>query len=327
MAAKKKSPTSTGWHTPVSNDPEETVISKTVSKPPMEGVNPKKGKVNDDGTEAVKEYKRIKAPEKWVAKFLALPKGVHLRDIGEASFGLPSPKAKGVIATPETVIGADDRIQITNTSAYPWRVHCSLMITGADNSMWIGTGWFIGPRTLMTAGHCVYIKNSGVPGRDGWVKKIVVMPGRSGSTLPYGSVTSTSFRSVTGWTEKGDPNYDYGAIILPTDLGNTVGWIGFGVYKDSELLAATGNLSGYPGDKPSGTQWYHARRINSVNSLKVFYDIDTMGGQSGSAVYQIINGDRYAVAIHAYGIGGDATVNSGTRITNAVFNNMQAWLV
>ena len=29
--------------------------------------------------------------------------------------------------------------------------------------MWIGTGWFIGPHTLMTAGHVVFIKNSGVP--------------------------------------------------------------------------------------------------------------------------------------------------------------------
>lgn len=45
-------------------------------------------------------------------------------------------------------------------------------------------------------------------------------------------MTSTSFRSVTGWSNSGDPNYDYGAIILPTDLGNTTGWFGFGVYPD-----------------------------------------------------------------------------------------------
>jgi V8-like Glu-specific endopeptidase len=168
----------------------------------------------------------------------------------------------------------------------------------------------------------VHIKNSGVPGRDGWVKSINVMPGRNGNALPYGSVTSTNFRSVTGWTNSGDENYDYGAIIIPTNLGNTVGWFGFGVYSDSDLLGTVGNISGYPGDKPAGTQWYDFRKIASVNSRKVYYDIDTFGGQSGSAVYRIINGNRYGFAIHAYGGG---TTNSGTRIVTPVYNNMVAW--
>src|SRR5262249_39561020 len=198
--------------------------------------------------------------------------------------------------------------QITNTSIYPWRVHASLLITAADNSQWIGTGWFIGPHTLMTAGHVVYIKNSGVSGRDGWVKTIQVMPGRNGSQLPYGSVTSNNFRSVTGWTNSGDQNYDYGAIIIPSDLGNTVGWLGFGVYPDGDLVASTGNITGYPGDKPAGTQWYNFHQIASVDSRKVYYDIDTAGGQSGSAVYRIISGQRFAIAVHAYG---GAVTNSG----------------
>jgi V8-like Glu-specific endopeptidase len=161
-----------------------------------------------------------------------------------------------------------------------------------------------------------------VPGRDGWVKKIQVMPGRNGNALPYGSVTSSSFRSVLGWTNNGDENYDYGAIIIPTELGNTVGWFGFGVWSDADLKASVANISGYPGDKPAGTQWYDHRQIASVNSRKVFYDIDTAGGQSGSAVYRIINGGRYGVAVHAYG---GATTNSGTRIATPVFNNMVAW--
>ena len=61
-----------------------------------------------------------------------------------------------------------------------------------------------------------------VPGRDGWVKNIIVMPGRNGNNLPYGVVTSDNFRSVIGWTNDGDQNYDYGAIILSTDLGNSL---------------------------------------------------------------------------------------------------------
>lgn len=241
----------------------------------------------------------------------------NLKDIGEASFGPPQ---EGL--TMEVVIGTDDRVQINNTNVHPWRVHCSLRITANDGSQWIGTGWFIGPHTVVTAGHCVYIKNSGVPGRDGWVRSITVIPGRNGTAQPYGSVVSSNLRTVTGWANDGNNEYDYGAIILPTELGSQTGWLGIGAYSDSTLLASTANISGYPGDKPAGTQWYHARRVASVGARKVYYDVDTAGGQSGSAVYRIVNGQRHGIAVHAYG---GATSNSGTRITTTVYNNLVAW--
>lgn len=323
-------------HTPVSNEPEEMVTKEEelLSDPPLEGLDPGSQRVTEEGLEVVERYIPIttelgrRAPERGTApaaeaqrqlvqevpELYLAPDTAGLADVGEASFGS--------VARLEAVIGVDDRVQISNTSIYPWRVHASLLITAADNSQWIGTGWFIGPHTLITAGHVVYIKNSGVPGRDGWVKRITVMPGRNGSSLPYGSVTGTSFRSVIGWTESGDQNYDYGAIIIPTDMGATTGWFGFGVFSDGDLLASTGNISGYPGDKPTGTQWFHARKVVSVNSRKVYYDVDTAGGQSGSAVYRILNGARYGIAIHAYG---GTTTNSGTRITTPVYKNMLAW--
>ena len=307
----------TGGHTSVSNQDEDGTlniesdffITKPVSENPSEGKDHKIDKTGSDGTELIAGEMTSFASTEVMP---SAPDMTHLPDIGEASFGITS----------EIVHGVDNRIQITNTSVYPWRVHASLLITARDNSKWVGTGWFIGPHTLATAGHVVYIKNSGVPGRDGWVRNIIVMPGRNGSTLPYGAVTSTNFRSVTGWTNNGNENYDYGAIILPSDLGNSTGWFGFGVYSDSDLLASIGNISGYPADKPTGTQWYDHHKIASVNSRKVYYDIDTYGGQSGSAVYRIKNGGHYGIAIHAYG---GTTTNSGTRIVTPVFENLRAW--
>jgi V8-like Glu-specific endopeptidase len=300
-------------HVSVSNlpeDPDFPQILASESEAPEVGEKGTVGEATEDGKEAVEAPALAES-----AAVLVAPDTSNLRDIGEASFGSPPPVA-------ETVHGPDDRVRINNTGVYPWRVHASLLITARDNSRWIGTGWFVGPHTLITAGHVVYIKNSGVTGRDGWVKSINVMPGRNGSQLPYGSVTSTNFRSVKGWTQNGDENYDYGAIILATNLGSQTGWLGYGAYIDATLLSSVGNISGYPGDKPSGTQWYDSRKIASVNNRKVYYDIDTAGGQSGSAVYRIADGKRYAFAIHAYG---GATVNSGTRINTPVYNNIKNW--
>ena len=329
-------------HTSQSNAPEEpsevaVPEGQEISEEPFEGEGFEGAQAGSlQAMEAVPGYEQMRAPlDRILADpniALAAPDTTGLRHIAEASFGpfLPTmnpgadPAVEAALvapSVPETVIGTDDRIQITNTSEYPWRVHASLLITAADSSMWIGTGWFIGPHTLATAGHVVFIYAPGTP-RHGWVRSIKVMPGRNGSTLPYGSVTSTDFRSVSGWTQSGDENYDYGAIRIPTELGNTVGWFGFGVYSDSDLLASTANISGYPGDKPSGTQWYHARQVASVNSRKVYYAVDTAGGQSGSAVYRVIDGARYGIAVHAYG---GATANSGTRIIQPVYDNLLAW--
>ena len=303
-----------GLDAPVSNAGEAAVAERAAvarQTAPDDGAGTG-ARASADGTEDV-GHRLVTRAEASAA--LNVPDLSGLRDIAVASYG------EGPTLT-ETVHGTDDRVQITNTGVYPWRAHASLLITARDGSRWIGTGWFIGPHTLMTAGHVVFITNSGVAGRDGWVRSIQVMPGRNGNTLPYGSVTSTNLRTVTGWTSSGDQNYDYGAIILPTDLGSQTGWFGFGVYNDATLTASVGNISGYPGDKPSGTQWYAARQIASVGPRKVYYDIDTAGGQSGSAVYRIVNGQRYAVAVHAYG---GATTNSGTRIVTPVYNNMLAW--
>ncbi len=265
----------------------------------------------DEGLEKVDGYTRSGGS----VSTMFTPPTASLPDAGQASFGPLPPVA-------ETVHGPDDRKQIGDPSVYPWRAQCSLFMTAADGSGWIGSGTFIGPRTVLTAGHCVFIKNSGVAGQDGWMRSIVVMPGRNGNNLPYGSQTSSSFRSVTGWTNSGNQEYDYGVITLPVSFN--VGWLGFWNYSDADLQATTGNIAGYPGDKPAGTLWYDSRRIAQVTPRKVYYDIDSAGGQSGSGVYRVDGNDRHVFAVHAYG---GATTNSGTRLNGEVVTNLINWNV
>ncbi len=302
----------TGLHTPITNlaASESSVIA------PMESA----GSVGFGDVQAIDNGAQTESlPRPEVATFESfaentIPDLSGLSDIGVASFGEPPAL--------EAVIGTDERIQIQETEKYPWRISASLLITAADNSQWIGTGWFISPRTLITAGHCVYIKGGTAAGRDGWIKKMQVMPGRNGNKLPFGGLTATEFWTVKGWAEQGSENYDYGAIILPAAFPQDLGFFGFGVFPDDELLKTVANVEGYPGDKPSGTMWYDNRQISSVNPDKVFYAADTAGGQSGACVYIIKNGERKGIAIHAYG---GKSANSGTRISSQVYSNLESW--
>ncbi|MEO1585882.1 MAG: serine protease, partial [Bacteroidota bacterium] len=222
-------------------------------------------------------------------------------------------------ALAEVVIGRDDRTRINNTHTYPWRAICSLRIKTHTGKSFIGTGWLVGPGTVITAGHCVYMHNEG-----GWAKSIEVIPGRNGSHRPYGSCHAVSFKSVKGWTRSKKRNFDYGAIILPPNrkLGNQVGYFGIANQSKKTLKKMWVNLSGYPGDKGGATQWFHARRIKDVTDRTLVYDIDTAGGQSGSPVWYKSRGKRYVTGIHT---NGHSSGNSATRINKAVYNNIKRW--
>ncbi len=219
----------------------------------------------------------------------------------------------------EVIIGTDDRVRIANTTVYPYRAICALRITAADGSRWIGTGWLVGPRTVITAGHCVFMHNNG-----GWARSIEVIPGLNDATRPYGSATGTTFRSVKGWTESKKRDFDYGAIILPPNSrpGDQVGFFGYAVRDNNFLMNSVLNLSGYPGDKGGAQQWFMARRPKNLTDRVITYEIDTMGGQSGAPVWIKVGEQRYCVGIHTNGHGSG---NSATRIIQEVFNNIRNW--
>lgn len=220
----------------------------------------------------------------------------------------------------EVVIGPDDRAQVQNTRVVPWKRICHLKIQAANGKIYLGTGFFIGPRTILTAGHCVYIH-----GQGGWPQQIVVTPGRNAQETPFNFYTATAFRSVKGWVQGKSRNYDYGVIQLPktAQISPNIGAFGFGKFPNDFLLNKRLNTAGYPGDKPSGTMWFNGRKAKAVTDRVITYDIDTAGGQSGSPVwFKDPTGRRIVVGIHTNGA---TSGNSATRITQPVFDNLTKW--
>lgn len=255
--------------------------------------------------------------------------------------------AVGKSATPigggfglETVLGNVDRRQrILETELFPWRMICALRIRSAYGDF-IGTGWFIGPKTLLTAGHCVFHESN----MGGWVTSIEVTPGCDDKEKPFKSTTASRFSVTDRWQESHDPDFDVGCIHLDKPLGEQTGWFSTKALSAKDLADWMVNVSGYPADKPAKdepqpkplpgtTQWHHRNRILRVSERRMFYDVDTYGGQSGSPVWiqETENAAPTAVGIHAYGEGGtpgsyNIKANSAPRFIPELMVLIQGWI-
>jgi glutamyl endopeptidase len=225
---------------------------------------------------------------------------------------------RGISMGGRSVIGADGRIRVTATTSTPWR-KIALITFNTPQGGSICTGWFVNQNTVITAGHCVH---RGFGGQSGFYNYLSyrVYPARNGSSRPFPTCTARDLFTNTTWAFNGTANYDYGAVKLNCSVGLQTGWFGYWS-QSSSLVGTSAIVAGYPGDKVFGTMWMMAGSIGRETARRVFYRMDTYGGQSGSPVFRNRAGCGWcSMAIHAYGASGSPLMNGGTRITPNVVN-------
>ena len=241
-----------------------------------------------------------------------------------------APSVAGLPVTPEvlaeSVIGADGRARITNTTAYPHRAIGQLDIV-MNGQAYYCTGWLIDRNTVVTAGHCAY--NPG--GANDPIDSATFIPGRDHNGVssygPFGFCPVNGLYAPHGWRVEGKRSHDWAVMQLSCNVGDTVGWFGMYSLPGVNRFAGTqARVQGYPADKVLGSQWQMSGTIHHSTDRRVFYTIDTAGGQSGGPVYKRNRpgcGSACALAIHTYGLyAGEPSYNSGTRITASVFDKI-----
>ncbi|MCY1585159.1 trypsin-like peptidase domain-containing protein [Staphylococcus pettenkoferi] len=172
----------------------------------------------------------------------------------------------------------------------------------------IASGVVVGENTMLTNKHVV--KND----------SLTAMPAANGqNNFPKGQFKSNNIVRYPGdqdlavvHFDKNDKGQSIGDVVRPANMADA----------QQSKVGERMTITGYPGDKPLSTMWESIGKITKNDGSHLEYDASTVGGNSGSGVF---NKKRQLIGIHYGGAGKDA--NGSVPLTgdmlNFVKNNMK----
>ena len=233
----------------------------------------------------------------------------------------------------EAIIGDDDSVIVPDTANAPWRPLVCLRIY-APNEDLVGSGILIRPDVILTAAHNVYRL-----GKQSYATSIVAHVGKTKAGVVGAEAYAKRVQCPPEYVNCNGPNdskrfaYDYALIFLNTDaLGR---WtrpehipdvVAQAPMSDSDLRSAQLTIAGYPcyEGAPIVLRRCNGNVINLVGT-GVYYDMDSMPGQSGGPVFRYNEAAKKIVfaGVHTTGFESE---NRARRYDALMQKNIAAWI-
>lgn len=200
----------------------------------------------------------------------------------------------------EVIIGKNDLVKVKNTLQYPYSTSAYVEsefrgVKNGEDVTYRGSANFIKDNVLITAAHNIYKHEFG---KD--AEELYVTPARTPNSVPFGRIKVKEARYLKEFRNTAPDElttYDLAVLILEEPIGAQLGTLG--LPNNIENLKGIGaTITGYPAISEDEQMYTGFKNILKDTGDFLFYQIDTKGGASGSAVYDSTN---RVVGVHVSG--------------------------